>query len=343
MPKRIVITIDTHTAGEPTRIIIGGIPYVPGKTMVEKKEYLKKNLDFIRKALMQEPRGHKDMFGAAVTTPSTDEADLGVVFMDCYGWQDMCGHGCIGVTLAAVEMGLVEVSEPVTTVVLDTPAGLVKGYARIENGNVKSIAIHNVPSFLYKTIQMNIPEIGKIPIDIAFGGNFFAIINAEGIGVSVEMKNVPRLLQIGKIIKETLNREIDVKHPEKPHIDYIQNIRFYDKTTTTHPEAHVKTLTVFSAGRSTINLQVDRSPCGTGTSAHMAMLYAKGQLGLNEESIHESIIGTIFRGKIIKETRVGNYKGVIPEISCKAFVTGLNTWIIDPDDPLKHGFLLNMP
>jgi proline racemase len=342
MPKKVLITVDTHTAGEPTRIVIGGLPHIPGKTMADKKKFLEKNFDFIRKALMLEPRGHSNMFGAVITAPA-GEADLGVIFMDCHGWQDMCGHGSLAVATIAVELGLINPIEPVTTVTLDTPAGLVKGYVRIENGSVKSTAIHNVPSFHYKTLCINMPKLGKIPVDIAFGGNFFAIVNANNIGIKLKIENIPKLVEIGRIIKETVNKKVEVQHPgKKTYINYVQNVRIFEATHL-HDMLHIKNVVLFASGRSASHLQVDRSPCGTGTSAHIATLYAKNQLKLNEESVHESIIGTIFRGKAIKETMVGDYKAVITEISCKTYITGINHWFIDPNDPFKYGFFFSIP
>lgn len=335
MVKKFIFAVDSHTAGEPARIIIGGIPKIPGKSMVEKKEYIKRNLDHIRTALMHEPRGHSDMFGAIITPPVSDEADFGVVFMDNSGFYDMCGHGSLAIVTVVVEMGMVDVVEPVTEVIFDTPAGLIRGYAEVENGRIKSVSVRNVPSFLYRSEIIKIPGIGEIPVDIAFGGNFFAIVNAEDLGVEVNTKNIPELLKYGGLIVNTVNEHIDVQHPEKTHITYVLGARIYDKPSS--PEANVKNVVIFGKDPT---WQVDRSPCGTGTCAHTAMLYAKGKVKLNEELIHESIIGTMFRAKAVEETKVGNYKAIIPEISCKAYITGFCTYVIDSEDPLKHGFLL---
>ena len=333
MVKRTIVTVESHTAGEPTRIIIGGIPHVPGRSMMEKKEYFRKNLDFLRTALMQEPRGHRDMFGALLVAPCDDEADLGVVFMDSDGYADMCGHGSLGTMTMAVETGMVEAVEPITKVNLDTPAGLVRGEVAVRNGSVESATLHNVPSFLYKSISLRVPEIGEVPVDIAFGGNFYALVSAEHIGMEIDISNSAELIRAGVMIKEAANREIKIEHPEKPEINQVFGTRIYDGKPT-HPEAQVRNFMVLGDG------YVDRSPCGTGTSAHIAMLHAKGQLKLNELSVHESIIGTTFSAKASAEVMVGNYKAILPDITGRAFITGMCTWTIDPADPVKYGFLL---
>jgi len=333
MVKRTIVTVESHTAGEPTRIIIGGIPRVPGRNMMEQKEYFRQNLDFLRTALMQEPRGHRDMFGAFLVAPCNDEADLGVVFMDSDGYADMCGHGSLGTMTMAVETGMVEAVEPITKVNLDTPAGLVRGEVAVRNGSVESATLHNVPSFLYKSISLRVPEIGKVPVDIAFGGNFYALVSAEDIGIEIGLKNSAELTRAGVMIKETVNREIKIEHPEKPEINQVFGTRIYDGKPT-HPEAQVRNFMVLGDG------YVDRSPCGTGTSAHIAMLYAKEQLKLNESVVHESIIGTTFSARASAEVMVGDYQAILPEITGRAFITGMCTWAIDPADPVKYGFLL---
>ena len=333
MVKRTIITVESHTAGEPTRIIIGGIPHVPGRSMMEKKEYFRQNLDFLRTALMQEPRGHRDMFGAIIVASCDDEADLGVVFIDSDGYADMCGHGSLGTMTVAVETGMVEAVEPITKVNLDTPAGLVRGEVAVKNGSAESATLHNVPSFLYKSISLRVSEIGEVPVDIAFGGNFYALVSAEHIGMEIDISNSAKLIRAGLMVKEAANREIKIEHPEKPEINQVFGTRIYDGKPT-HPEAQVRNFMVLGDG------YVDRSPCGTGTSAHIAMLYAKGQLKLNELSVHESIIGTTFSAKASAEVMVGDYKAILPEITGRAFITGMCTWTIDPADPVRHGFLL---
>jgi proline racemase len=209
----------------------------------------------------------------------------------------------------------------------------VRGEVAVRNGAVESATLHNVPSFLYKSTSLEVPEIGEVPVDIAFGGNFYALVNAEDIGIEISLKNSAELTRVGIIIKEILNREIKIEHPEKPQINQIFGTRIYDEKPT-HPEAQVRNFQMLGDG------YLDRSPCGTGTSAHIAMLYSKGQLKLNEAVIHESIIGTTFGAKATGEVMVGDYKAILPTITSKAFITGMCNWTIDPADPAKYGFLV---
>jgi proline racemase/trans-L-3-hydroxyproline dehydratase len=326
--------IDSHTAGMPTRIITGGIPDLGGGTMTEKAEYFKNNFDHLRTAIFQEPRGLLRGVGALITSPTIAEADIGVFFMDSkYQWIAMCGHGSMGVATAAIEFGMVKAVEPVTTVVLDTPAGLVTTYAKVQNGSVESVSIHNVPSFLYKSTVVNVPRLGNIPVDIAFGGEFYAIVNADDIGVSVNKENASQLSELAIVIKDAANSQIKVKHPQK-QASCIDAVRICNKAT--NHGMHIKNIVVLEEG----DKGIDRSPCGTGTSAHLATLYAKGQIKLNQECIHESIIGTTFKGKVVSQTKVNGFDAIIPEITGSAYTMGINTIILPPNDPLKNGFLI---
>ncbi len=331
---KTIYTIDSHTAGMPTRIIVGGVPHLPGNTITEKAEYFRDNFDYIRSALFQEPRGLLRGVGALITPPTNTEAELGVFFMDSkYQLIHMCGHGSIGVITAAIEFGMVEAVEPVTTVVLDTPAGLVTGYAQVQNGSVESVSIHNVPSFLYQSTVLDAPNLGSIPVDVAFGGEFYAIIHAGDIGVSIDQKNASQLSELAMTIKGAANSQIRVKHPEKP-VSTIEGVRICKKPTK--HGMHIKNITVLEEG----DKGIDRSPCGTGTSAHLATLYAKGQIKLNQECIHESIIGTTFKSRVVSQTKVGEFDAIIPEITGSAYTMGINTLILSPNDPLKNGFLI---
>ena len=331
---KTIYVIDSHTAGMPTRIIVGGIPYLPGSTMTEKAEYFKDNFDYIRTALFQEPRGLLRGVGALITAPTNSEAQLGVFFMDGkYQCIPMCGHGSMGVVTAAIEFGMVEAVEPVTTVALDTPAGLVTGYGKVGNGSVTSVSIHNVPSFLYESTVVNVPNLGSIPVDVAFGGGFFAIVQADDIGVSVDKKNVSQLSELAMAIRDAANSQIEVKHPQK-QVSTIDAVRICSKPT--NQGMHIKNVVIFEEG----DKGIDRSPCGTGTSAHLATLYAKGQIKLNQECIHESIIGTTFKGKVVSQTKVNRFDAIIPEITGSAYTMGINTLILSPNDPLGNGFLI---
>lgn len=323
--------IDSHTMGEPTRIIVGGTPRVKGETMAKKKEYLINELDYIRTSAMHEPRGHNDMFGSIITSPSNSKADFGIVFMDGGGYLNMCGHGSIGAATVAVETGMVDMVEPITKVNLDTPAGLISADVHVEEGSVKGVSIVNVPAFLYKRdIEVEVDGLDEITFDIAFGGSFFAIINAKELGLKVDKEYVSDIKKIGMQLLKELNEKVEVEHPELEHINTIDLIEIYEEPESDND--NYKNVVVFGQG------QFDRSPCGTGTSAKMATLFSKGLLDQNEEFIYESILGTKFKGEIVGKTKVGDFDAIIPKITGAAYITGFNQLVIDSKDPVKHGF-----
>lgn len=325
--------IDSHTMGEPTRMVVGGIPNIPGNTMAAKKAFLEREMDEIRTTIMHEPRGHNDMFGSIVLAPTHEEADFGIIFMDGGGYLNMCGHGSIGAITVAVETGMVEKKEPFTEVVMDTPAGLIRGKAKVENGKVKEVSIVNVPAFLYKQdVKIIVPEIGEVILDISFGGSFFAIVNAKQLKTTIEPKNTQRLVDIGLKIREIINNTVEIKHPLLDHIKTVDLVEIYDDPV--HKDADYRNVVIFGQG------QVDRSPCGTGTSAKLATLYSKGQIKVDEPFVYESILGTIFKGRVIGTTKVGEYEAIIPEITGSAFITAFNQFVVSPDDPVKTGFIL---
>jgi len=330
--SKTICCVDSHTAGEPTRVVVSSLPALKGQTILEKRASLRKDFDGIRKILMYEPRGHRDMFGGIVLPPCDPRADIGVIFMDTMGYLNMCIHGSIGVVTIAIETGVVYAQEPVTRVVLDTPSGLVQATARIENSSVKSVVIRNVPSFLFKTGEVDLPGKGKIPLDISFGGNFFAIVDAQSLGVTVSPSSYQQLLAVGLSLRDAVNEQFKVHHPEQEHIRSVDLVEICDSPS--NPEADVRNATVFGVG------QIDRSPCGTGVCAKMATLYAKGKLALREEFVSESIVGTLFRGRLTDRAKVGDFDAVIPEVEGTAYVTGFSEFVLDPSDPLKDGLLL---
>lgn len=330
--SRSIHAVDSHTMGEPTRIVIGGINAIPGKTMPEKKAYLEKNLDHVRTGIMLEPRGHNDMFGSILTQPCSDEADLGIIFMDGGGYLNMCGHGTIGAMTVAVETGMIPKVEPITKVVLEAPAGLVYGDVRVENGKVKSVSFNNVPAYYDRKESIDLPGYGKIEFDIAFGGSFFAILHAKQLNLKVEPKNAQKLCEVGMQIRDIINKEIKVQHPTLEHIKTVDLVEIYDEPT--HPDATYKNVVVFGQG------QVDRSPCGTGTSAKLATLHAKGELKEGEKFVYESIAGTLFEGEIVGKTKIGDQDAIIPRITGAAYITGFNHFVFDDEDPLVDGFIL---
>ena len=333
--SKVISAIDSHTAGEPARIITAGLPKIPGKTMAEKKEYLIENHDNLRTALMHEPRGHNDMFGAYLMPPTVEEADFGIIFMDSGGYLNMCGHNTIAAVTVAIETGMVECwEEKIKKIVLETPAGLVFATAYLGEGEkVKEVSFENVESFLYKENQkIEIPELGEITFDISFGGSFFVIVHAKELGLKIIPENSSKLSKFGMKILTVVNKEIKIQHPILKHIKTVDLVEIYDEPT--HPEATYKNVVIFGDG------QVDRSPCGTGTSAKMATLHAKGRLKKGSSFVYESILGTLFKGKVLRETKVGEYAAVIPEVTGSAYITALTSFLIDPEDPLKDGFKL---
>lgn len=330
--QHVISAVDSHTMGEPTRVIYDGFPQLPGGTMMAKKEYLTGHYDHLRSALMLEPRGHRDMFGALLTEPANPEADFGVIFMDSGGCLNMCGHGSIGAASVIVETGMKEVTEPVTPVLLDTPSGLIRARVRVEAGRAREVSFLNVPSFLYlEGGTIRLPGWGELRFDISFGGSFFALVDADALGVRLEAENAGRLGALGMEILTEINRNLSVKHPVLD-IRTVDLVEFY--TYSSKNGAKVKNCVVFGDG------QIDRSPCGTGTSAKLAALYAGGQLKLGEEFLCESITGSLFRAEAVEETKVGPYPAVIPRITGSAHITGLSQWILDENDPQVYGFLL---
>lgn len=334
----MLTTVDLHTAGEPVRVVTGGVPNIPGETMHEKRVFFRQNLDHLRTALVNEPRGHADMWACVMTPPVTDGAAFGLIFMSAGGYLDMCGHESIGTATLAVEMGIVEMKEPETEVVIDVPAGLIRVRVNVENGKARGATLQNVPSFLYKSGMIKVPRLGELPVDITFGGNFFAIIEAKELEITSDAAGIKEGYTSGLFeeIIESINKQMQIQHPEKDYIRGVQLILVSDKPI--NPQANVRDTVRNIAVLG--NNSIDRSPCGSGTSARVATQYAKGELRLGETLVTESIIGSHFHAKPVKEVSVGGIQAIIPEITGGAFVTGIHTFVIDEDDPFKYGFRL---
>ncbi len=329
----VVKTIDAHAAGEPLRLITEGLPRPSGRTMLEKREWMHRRADHLRRALMLEPRGHGDMYGALLTEPVTPGAHAGVLFMHNEGYSTMCGHGVIAVTTIAIERGLVFDRQNVE-VVLDTPAGTV--YARprlVEAGGTKrvdAVAFTNVPAFVYLAGQAVRLGSRELRVDVAFGGAFYAIVDVEAVGVPLEARRVADLRRVASEIKAAVEAAVTITHPTEPRLTGLYGVIFTGPPTD--PEAHLRNLTVFA------DAEVDRSPCGTGTSAVMAVLDAMGLLPTETPFVYESLIGTLFRGRLLNRTQVGDLPAVVTEIEGSAWITGEHTFYIDDDDPLREGF-----
>jgi proline racemase len=326
MPQPEYSVIDTHTAGEPTRIV-ASFP-LHGETIAELSDDMRTNHDWFRRFILEEPRGHSDMFGAILCPPKRKGCDLGAFWMHNGGYLDMCGHGLIGIVTWAVQT---KVIQPKETIFVDTPVGVVKALVRYDGRRVHSVSFQNVPAFKLRTINITL-ENKSIPLDILFGGEFFAHVEAKELGVEIEPANKALLIDLGMKIKKIVNAEEDVIHPDFPHIAGVELVEFAGPPKS--KDANLQNVVVFGQG------QIDRSPCGTGTCAKMALLYSRGELRVGDEFIHESILRTKFRGRILGTTTVGQYDAIVPEITGSAYITGFNRLLFDEDDPLVRGFLL---
>jgi proline racemase len=328
-----VTTIDAHTEGEPLRIIVDGFPELPGATILERRRLLHDRLDHLRTMLMWEPRGHAEMYGCLVTTPVTPGADFGVLFMHNEGYSTMCGHGIIAITTVAVETGLVERKEPITTVRIDSPAGLITACARVSGGHVQSVFFHNVPAFVVALDEVvQVPELGPIRYDLAFGGAFYAYVQADQVGFACLPEENAQLVEKGMQIKRAVMASRPIVHPFQEDLSFLYGTIFIAPPLGV--EADSRNVCIFADG------EVDRSPTGTGVSGRMALHYARGEVGIGQPLVIESIIGTRFTGRVVSESMFGPHKAVIPEVEGTAHITGVHTFLVDPDDPLQSGFIL---
>jgi proline racemase len=326
-------TIDAHAAGEPLRLVVDGIPAPEGATMLEKRAWAQKRLDHFRRALMLEPRGHADMYGALLTEPVTPDAHAGVLFMHNEGWSTMCGHGTIAVTTMALDRGLITAGSD--EIRYDTPAGRVVAKAHRADASpgarVKSVSFINVPSFVFEA-GLAVNAGGRsVRADIAFGGAFYAIVDSESAGLPIVASRLPELRALGMAIAREVERLRVVVHPLDPGLSGIYGTIF---TGPPQGEADLRNVTVFA------DAEVDRSPCGTGTAAVMAVLSEMGVLTDDLPFVHESIVGTTFTGRLSGRTKVGEREAIVPSIEGSAWVTGEHAFHIDGDDPLKSGFRL---
>jgi proline racemase len=330
--KRLFHAVDSHTEGMPTRVITGGVGVVPGATMFERRQYFVEHLDHIRQLLMYEPRGHSAMSGAILQPPTRPDADWGVLFIEVSGCLPMCGHGTIGVATVLVETGMVEVTEPVTTIRLDTPAGLVVAEVEVADGAARAVTIRNVPSFsVGLDREVDVPGLGRVRYDLAFGGNFYAIVQLAELGIPFERQEKQRLLDAGLSIMDAVTEQDRPAHPVNAEISGCHHVYLAAPGSTARHSRHAMAI---HPG------WFDRSPCGTGTSARMAQLHARGELPLDTEFRNESFIGTHFLGRLVEETTVAGLPAVVPKITGRAWLTGTAQYFLDPDDPFPAGFQL---
>ncbi len=333
--RKLFRTIETHTLGQPTRNVVSGFRHVPGKTMQEKFEYMRENEDWFRKVLMFEPRGSEIMSGTLITEPCTPGTDVGVLYFEASCWMPMCGHDTMGVSVALIEAGLVDVTEPITEIKLDTPAGVVTVEAKVIDGVVEEVSFVNAPALvLNRNVEVDTAEFGKLNMDISWGGNVYAILPAEKVGLAITPENCGRFTEIARSIAKDINEQVIVRHPELPFVDQVTHVEFAGPAKSA--DADIQNVVV------ALPKVIDRSPCGTGTSAKAALLYAEGKLAVGESFVHESVIGSKFKCEIVEETEVGGIKAIVPKITGNACVIGFATWVLDPKDPFPEGFLLDV-
>jgi len=327
---RRVLTVESHAAGEPLRVITGGVDPIPGATILEKRRYAKERLDGLRRGLLFEPRGHADMYGAIPTEPVTPDGDAGVLFMHNEGWSTMCGHGVIALVTVALEVGLLSMRDVVR---LDTPAGRVTARPRREGARVRSVAFENVPSFVVSLDdRVSVPGIGDVRYDLAFGGAYYAFVEAASLGLEMTPERFRDLIAAGSAIKRAVMAAREIRHPVERDLSFLYGTIFTGPAVGAGADS--RNVCVFAEG------EVDRSPTGTGVSARVAIERARGRLQPGKPFVVESIIGTRFTGRIARELEWEDYDAVVPEIEGSAWITGRNEILISPDDPLAEGFIL---
>lgn len=325
-------TIEAHTAGEPLRIFTKGLPEIKGSTVLEKRKYFREHYDHIRTSMMFEPRGHADMYGAILTEANTPDADFGVFFIHNEGYSTMCGHAIIALSKVLPEVGILHKKGEEFELKIDTPAGRIVSTLKRKDNKIESVSFLNVPSFvLMKDQKVQIEGIGEVKFDIAYGGAFYAFVDADSLGLGLDAKDYNQIIDWGKKIKNAVMENFEIKHPFEEDLSFLYGTIFTGKAK--NPENHSRNVCVFAEG------EVDRSPTGTGVSARAAIHYFNGDIALNEPIRIESILDTVFDLEVVEELSFGEYKAVIPKVSGMAYITGQNKCYIDPKDPLKNGFI----
>lgn len=328
--QRLVV-IESHTGGEPFRVVVDGLPEIPGDTVLERRRHAREHLDDIRRAMMWEPRGHADMYGGWPGPPTSPDSEMSVLFVHNEGFSTMCGHGIIALSKVALDTGMLPLSGPETTIRIDTPAGQVTSVSEVVEGQVTSTRFRNVASFASDLdATVDVPGIGSVRYDLAFGGAFYAIVEAEEAGVSLD--DVSGLIAAGRIIKQAVSSSRPIDHPDADDLGFLYGVIFTGPPTD--PTSHSRNVCVFADG------EVDRSPTGTGVSARLAVLVERGEIGLDEPMTVESVVGSKFTGRAVDRSSVGAHGAVIPEIEGTAHITGKAELWLDPDDRLGGGFLV---
>jgi proline racemase len=331
--EKMISIMETHSSGETTKVVMRGFPKIQGKTMIEKTRYCEKHFDNLRKAIMTQPRGFSGILGAIITEPTVPEADFGAIFLYTDGYFNSCGDSTFAIVRSLLESGMVEAEEPLTKIVLDTAGGVVRAEARLKNGSVNEISFEGVPSFYQESANIEVPELGKIEVDVAFGGLYYVFVDPKDAGVQVEPKNSEMLISTGMRIINAANKQIKVEHPENRALSKIELVTFSAKAVK--PDHHFRHANVYA---NTICV----SPAGTSVSAKLAMLWAKKKIRRTDSLIVESLIhpDLTMKGQVGREVKVGAHSAIVPRLSAKAYVVGLEHCILEKDDPIKHGFLL---
>ncbi len=339
----MITAVDAHACGEPGRVITGGVLDVPGSTMFEKKTWLATHADYIRLRMLREPRGYPAANCNLILPPTHPEADAGFVIMEQVEYPPMSGTNTICVVTVLIETGMVRAQEPLTHLKLDTPAGLIAVEAEVANGKVRKVTFRNVPAFAtHLDTPVEVPNLGTVTVDVAWGGMFYVIAEARTLGFRLTPDEARDIVRVAEMIKAAAREQLPVAHPENPGIAGISIAQLSGDPS--RPDAHRRNTVVVSTGEldwsrpSSWTGALDRSPCGTGTCAKMAALHAKGQLPLDQDFVHEGILGTVFTGRLLEETRVGPYAAVVPALSGQAWITGFAQYVVDPEDPFPEGF-----
>jgi trans-L-3-hydroxyproline dehydratase len=326
-----ITTVEMHTGGEPLRVYVSGLPSIEGTTVLEKRRFFREHFDYIRKSTMWEPRGHADMYGAVIT-PSVD-ADLDLFFLHNEGYSTMCGHATIAITKLALETGLVQKEGTVQRLALNVPAGRIEASAVVEHGIVREASFRNVPSFLYLRDQrVTVPGLGRVEFDVAYGGAFYAFVDAASIDLELTPSNIYKLIDYGRRIKHAVAEAFPIEHPFEADLSFLYGTIFTGSALESNH--HSRNVCIFADG------EVDRSATGSGVSARAALHYAKGELGLNEKITIESIIGSTMSVEVVEVTRYGTFDAVVPEVSGTASIIGKSEFYFDPEDEFRDGFLL---
>ncbi len=340
----MIRAVDTHACGEPGRVIIGGVDDVPGATMFEKMVHLRTHCDGLRRRMLREPRGYPALCCNLILPPTHPDADAGFVIMEQTEYPGMSGSNTISVATVLIETGMVEAQEPITELVLESPAGLVRVRAEVQAGKVIGVTFTNVPAFaVHLDAVVEVPQLGSVTVDVAYGGMFFVIADAPALGLRLSPDEAGDAVRLGEMIKAATQEQLDCVHPEN---EDIRGVTIAQLSAPPLGDGDRRNAVVVSSGKldwerpSTWTGVLDRSPCGTGTCAKMAVLHARGELDLHQDFRHESILGTVFTGRLLEETTVGPYRAVRPTLRGRAWITGLAQYVLDPSDPFPEGYIL---